>query len=231
MKRDPSQALWNPAVETLPREALQALQLERLQRQVDLFGGFELHHGQAAVGIDGQQIHPSRFGAGSGWPSVIVTPHLSVNVSSPSQSGGSATSAERMSGRSCSSGMFSASLTSSVRRGTRHRTRPRPVSTTNLRRPRRSNQEGNSTFLFPFSSAPMSRAAFLSFASRAMNSSRLPHEAGGVFVSIGLILRTVGPLPGAVCLERPARGGQVADRTARRRVRASRPYPKSGDLG
>jgi phenylacetate-CoA ligase len=34
MKRDPSQALWNPAVETLPREALQALQLERLQRQV-----------------------------------------------------------------------------------------------------------------------------------------------------------------------------------------------------
>jgi phenylacetate-CoA ligase len=34
MKRDPSQALWNPAVESLPRDALQALQLERLQRQV-----------------------------------------------------------------------------------------------------------------------------------------------------------------------------------------------------
>jgi phenylacetate-CoA ligase len=34
MNSDPSRELWNPAVETLPRERLQALQLERLQRQV-----------------------------------------------------------------------------------------------------------------------------------------------------------------------------------------------------
>ena len=34
MNSDPRRELWNPAVETLPREALRALQLERLQRQV-----------------------------------------------------------------------------------------------------------------------------------------------------------------------------------------------------
>jgi len=33
MNSDPRRELWNPAVETLPREALQALQLERLQKQ------------------------------------------------------------------------------------------------------------------------------------------------------------------------------------------------------
>jgi phenylacetate-CoA ligase len=34
MSGDPARKLWNPRIETLPREALQALQLERLQRQV-----------------------------------------------------------------------------------------------------------------------------------------------------------------------------------------------------
>lgn len=34
MSSDPRRELWNPAVETLPREALRALQLERLQSQV-----------------------------------------------------------------------------------------------------------------------------------------------------------------------------------------------------
>jgi phenylacetate-CoA ligase len=34
MNSDPSRELWNPAVEALPRERLQALQLARLQRQV-----------------------------------------------------------------------------------------------------------------------------------------------------------------------------------------------------
>lgn len=34
MSSDPRRDLWNPAVETLPRDALQALQLERLRQQV-----------------------------------------------------------------------------------------------------------------------------------------------------------------------------------------------------